>query len=178
MKTAQSVTYFKYSAIFMLLVLLFTGCASSGTLHTITIPTVKLSKYKTLHIDASSQISDSTQEIVQLESMIAARLRAIGSFEKVVAGSAYSKTSTELQLNVTIVSLKKVSPGARFLLGALAGRAKVVVNAELIDLKKGETIGTFKTEGKSSGGTIFAGTTTQAIERSVEQIVQFVQKSM
>jgi hypothetical protein len=49
---------------------------------------------------------------------------------------------------------------------------------ELIDLKMGKTIGAFKVEGKSSGGTIFAGTTPQAIERAVEQIVDFVQKSM
>lgn len=158
--------------------LLFVGCASKGALITETPMTTKLADYKTMLLHVSSQVPGSSEEVIQLESMTVAKLREMGLFEKVIAGSASPDVPADLRLNVRIVELREVSSGKRVFLGALAGRARIAVDAELIDLQTGKTIGAFKAEGKSSGGTVFAGTTEQAIERVVEQIVEFVQKRL
>jgi hypothetical protein len=47
-----------------------------------------------------------------------------------------------------------------------------------VDLKTKKSVGAFSIQGESSGGSALAGTTPQAIERAVEQIVIFVQGSM
>ena len=169
---------FEQKAVFTLAMLLLGGCASTGTLHTLKPMTVKLANYKTMGIDVSSQVPESSQEAIQLETMVIVKLRDRGLFEKIFSQSASPEIPADLRLNVKVVNLKKVSAEDRVMLGALAGRAKIVVDVELIDLKTEETIGAFKAEGQSSGGTVFAGTTSQAIERAVEQIVQFVQDSM
>lgn len=96
--------------------------------------TIKFANYKTILVDVSSQVPESTQEVVQLESMLIAKLREGNMFEKVVSGSACSDAEGDLRLNLKILDLEKVSPGARVMLGALAGRAVIVVNGELIDL--------------------------------------------
>lgn len=178
MRSMQNITVIKHGIIFILAVLLLGGCASTGALHTITPPTVKLANYKTILVSVSSQVPEATQEVIQLESMIITKLLEKGLFEKVVAGSASPDASTNLRLNAKIVELKKVGARLRAIFGAFAGRAGIVVNVKLIELETGNTIGAFKSEGKSSGGTVFAGTTPQAIQRAVEQIIAFVQKSM
>jgi len=40
----------------------------------------------------------------------------------------------------------------------------------LVDIASGNTFGSFTAEGKSSGGTVFAGLTPQAIDQVVAQI--------
>jgi hypothetical protein len=62
--------------------------------------------------------------------------------------------------------------------GGAAGRAGIDVEVELFDSEESKTIGTFVAQGRSSGGTVVAGTTPQAVERAVEQIVEFIQKNM
>jgi len=154
------------------------GCASAGVLQVTTPMTVKLANYKTMLLDVSSQVLGLEEEVIQLESMTIVKLKEKGLFEKVVAGSASPDASTDLRLNAKIVELRKVSAGSRAMWGAFSGRAGIVIDVGLIDMKTGKPIGAFKAEGKSSGGTVFAGTTSQAIERAVEQIVKFIQKNM
>ncbi len=179
MKFMQNISRsLKLGIFFIFVILLLGGCASTGSLHVITPTTVKLADYKTLLFHASSQVPESGEEVIQLESITIAKLRENGLFDKVVAGSASPDAPADLQLNAKIVELKKVGAGARVMLGALAGRAGIVVDVELIDMKAGKIIGAFKAEGKSSGGTVFAGTTSQAIERAAEQIVEFLHKSL
>lgn len=64
------------------------------------------------------------------------------------------------------------------MVGAMAGRAGIDVEVELVDVKESRNIGTFVAQGRSSGGSVFAGTTPQAVERAAEQIVEFIQKNM
>jgi hypothetical protein len=174
----------KWLARFVALALIIGGgpllgaCASTGALSPTTPLTSRLSTYRTIVFEVSSQVPESAQETIQLESMTVARLREKGIFEKVIAGSAASPdTPADLRLRTRITELNKVGSGARAVLGAFAGQGKIVVAGELIDVKAAQNIGAFTAEGKSSGGTVFAGTTEQAIERAVEQIVEFVVKS-
>jgi Domain of unknown function (DUF4410) len=168
----------QYGVIFLFVVIFLGGCASTGKISTTVPMTVKLSTYKTMLLNISSQIPESSEEMVQLESMTIAKLRDKGLFEKIIVGSSSPDAQADLRLKAKIVALKKVSSGARVMVGAMAGRAGIDVEVELFDLKESKILGTFIAQGRSSGGTVFAGTTPQAIERAVEQIVEFIQKSM
>lgn len=59
--------------------------------------------------------------------------------------------------------LKKegVSTFGRLMFEALAGKAFVKVKVELIDTTENRKVGEFEASGMSSGGSIFAGTTSQ-----------------
>lgn len=166
----------KHILIFALMVLV--GCASTGTLKSTMLSDVKLSNFKTIVIHVSSQVPEASNEVIQLESLTITKLREKGLFEKVIAGSASPDAQADLKIDVEITKLKKVTAAARAMLGALAGRGGVVLNAKLIDLNTEEIISTFEAEGKSSGGSIFAGTTNQAIEQAASQIVEYVQGNM
>ncbi len=166
------------AVIFFFVVIFLGGCASTGKITTTVPVTTKLSNYKTMLFNISSNIPDSSEETVQLESMTIAKLREKGLFQKIFVTSSSPDVQPDLKLNAKIVALKKVSSGARVMVGAMAGRAGIDVEVELFDLKESKVLGTFLAQGRSSGGTVFAGTTPQAVERAVEQIAEFIQKSM
>ncbi len=174
MKTVLNKKYVLFAGV----ILLVAGCASTGTIQQTAPITVKLSGYKTMLFRVSSDVPESSQEVVHFESMTVAKLRERGLFEKVIAGSASPNAKADLRADAEIVKLKKVGSGARVMLGAFAGRAGMAVEVKLTDVKTGKNLGVFKAEGKSSGGTVFAGNTGQAVERIAEQIVEFVQNNM
>ena len=177
MKNRHGVSVVKYGIVLVLAVLL-NACASSGTLQTSIPMTVKLTDYKTMLINVSAQTPESAEEVAELEKMTIDKLREKNVFGNVVPGSTSPEAAVELRLSLKIVQLHKVSRSARLMMGGLAGQASIVIEAELLDVKAGKTVGGFKVEAQSSGGTVFAGTTSQAIERAVEQIVGFVQKNV
>ena len=154
------------------------GCASTGSIQIKAPMTAKLTNYKTMLFHVSSQVPETSQEVLQLEIITIAKLRDKGLFEKVIAGSTSPDAQADLQLNAEIMKLKKVDAGARVIGGAFAGQAHMIVDVKLTDMKTGKSVGAFQAEGKSSGGSIFAGTTYQSVERVAEKIVEFVQKSM
>lgn len=156
-------------------IFIISGCASTGTIQPMKPIDVKLTNYKTAIVHVTSQLPESRQEIFQLESLIIAKLREKGIFEKVISGNTSPDAPADLKLDGKIVELKKVNAGMRVMLGAFAGQGRVLVDVALIEQKSGDGIAKFMAEGKSSGGTIFAGTTEQAIERAAEQIVGFIQ---
>ena len=171
-------TLAKHGVIFIFILFLLEGCASKGAVTATTPMILKLSTYKTMLFNTSSQVSGSSEEMVQLESMTIAKLREKGLFDKVISGSSSPDAQADLRLDAKIIQLKRVSSGARVMVGAMAGRAGIDVEVELFDLKESKSIGTFVAQGRSSGGTVFAGTTPQAVERAAEQIVEFIQKNM
>ncbi len=171
-------TLVKHGVIFVLIIILLQGCASRGAIKETTPMTLKLSTYKTMLLNISSQVPGTSEEIAQLETVTITKLREKGLFGKVIPGSSSPDAPADLRLNAKIIQLKRVSPGARVMVGAMAGRAGIDVEGELFDLKESKNIGTFVAQGRSSGGTAFAGTTPQAVERAAEQIVEFIQKNM
>ena len=171
-------TLVKQGVIFIFILILLNGCASRGAITETTPMTLKLSTYKTMLFSVSSQVAGSSEEVVQLEAVTIAKLREKGLFDKVISGSSSPDAQADLRLDAKIIQLKRVSPGARAMVGAMAGRAGIDVEVELFDLKESKSIGTFIAQGRSSGGTVFAGTTPQAVERAAEQIVEFIQKNM
>ncbi len=174
MKTYSVVRY----GVLFLFVLVFLGACASGNVSTKVAPTAKLSNYKTVLFNTSSQVPDSSEVVVQLEKMTVSKLNEKRFFEKIIVGSSSPDTQADLRINAKIVALKKVSKGARIMVGAAAGRSGLDVEVELIDLKDNKILGSFVAQGRSSGGTVFAGTTSQAIELAVQQIIEFIQVSM
>ncbi|MGD2295689.1 MAG: hypothetical protein PVF22_07625 [Candidatus Aminicenantes bacterium] len=164
--------------VLILLVGMTAGCASQGTLVTTQPVSTGLSNYRSILVNVTSGISGSELEITKLETMLVTMLRQGGRFEKIIGGSVSQETPVDLRLNVAIVRLKKVSSGERALVGALAGRARVLCHSELVQARDMRKIGEFQAEGKSSGGSVFAKGTDQAIQRVAEKIVEFLYNNM
>jgi len=165
--------------IIMAFVASLTGCASTGALQMKTPVTMKLRNYKTLIVAVSSKVTDTSLEAVQIESMIVNELRNKGDFEKVVRSMGSPDWMFDLKLNVVITAMHKVSVQDRLLLwGAFTGQASTVLEIDLIDMRKGVSIGSATIEGKSSTFTSFAEATEQSIKRAVEEVVSFIENNL
>lgn len=157
------------------LALVLAGCASTSSTVASEPMETKLGKYKTLIINTTAAVEQADTETAQLEGVLSAKLKRTGLFQNV-----HTDTTRKdgVMLNAKIVNLKKVSPTKRLMLGAFAGRGTMAVDVELVDAKTGKKLGSFLSEGKTSGGTAFAGTTEQAIEKVAEEIATFVKTNM
>ncbi len=150
----------------------FTSCASKGVMINTTPSEVKLSSYKSLWVSVSSEAA-SEQEMEMLADMVVRKLRQSNTFEQ-LSGPGENQEPLDLQLKLVVVDIRRVSLNDRAMAGALPGKAKILVDGELIDTASGNSIGSFRVEGKSSGGSVFAGDTTQAIVRVSEMIVAYI----
>lgn len=144
------------------------GCASTSSVKSTVSPTISLDSFKTLSVSVQTKVEDSEKEAQNFKEILISELKKKNKWEIVD-----SNPQNQLELSATITDLKKVGGGARLLLGALAGQASVDVDVVLKD-SKGNVISQFSVNGKSSGGTIFAGGTDQAFEKASEQIVAFM----
>jgi hypothetical protein len=150
------------------------GCASKGGLRVHTPLTLETTEGKSVEVNVQSKVEDSAQETAQFESAIIARLKKSGAFGPVFTTAGAGEGTPDLKLQVTITELKKVGSGARVMMGALGGRGRLLADVNLVDGASGESLGQAVAEGKSSGGTVFAGTTSQAIDLAADQVAKFV----
>ncbi len=155
--------------------LVLAGCASQGQTLNASAPKTKLSAYKTVVVHVTSSVPDSSRESLQLESMIVSTLTNSKVFPAVTGASANG--TGDLRVDANISDLRRVSSGARVMLGAFAGRGNMTVDVKLVDTSNGETVGSFTSQGTSSGGTVFSGTTDQAVELAARQIVEFLRQN-
>jgi len=183
MKITQRITIIKSRVGLTVVLLLLSACAT-GALDIITPVTVKLSNYKSIILNVSSYKLASYEAI--LETATVRRLREKGLFEKVIAGSASPDAQADFCLNAKIEEIKplgiwEIRPSGDRL---FSGQVKIVVEAEIIDLKTGRSVGAFKVEGMSSRvfnvvlGNFMTGMAGQASERVADRMVEFVQKNM
>ena len=152
-------------------------CASSGQTLNATPPSTKLGNYKRIVVNVTSSVEEASTETVQIENMIISSLRNMNAFQSVTSASSGS-TDGDLRLNANISDMRKVSGGKRAVLGAFAGRGNLVVDVKLVDARTSNQVGAFTAQGTTSGGTVFAGTTEQAIELAVKQIADYVHSNM
>jgi hypothetical protein len=153
----------------MIFALTFWGCASTSSVNSTLAPTVSLDGFKTISVAVQTKVEDSEKEVKTFKEILISELKKKNKWE-VVDGNP----QCQLGLSATITNLNKVGGASRILLGALAGRASVDVDVVVKDAK-GKVISQFVVNGKSSGGTIFAGTTDQALEKAAEQIAAFME---
>lgn len=147
----------------------FYGCASTGSITSTIAPTVSPDGFKSLSVSVQTKVEDSEKEAQAFKEILITELKKKNKWE--VVGSS---SQSQLELSATITNLKKVGTAARLLGGGIAGRASVDVDVVLKDTK-GNVISQFSVNGKSSGGTIFAGGTEQALEKAAEQIAAFME---
>lgn len=156
----------------LLLTLFISGCASQSIIKT--EKDFKLRNYKTVSVNVKSSLSscdeECDKEIKNIETLLIGKIKETALFEIVSA----EIQNPELTINIRITELRIVRAKDRFLYGSLAGRAKVAGTIELFDHTSNEILGKFIVEGISSGGTVFAGTTKQAEEKFIEQLINFI----
>lgn len=159
-------------SLLLIFLLLNIGCAAQSRVQT--EADFKIRNYKTVNVNVISAMpvceKDCQEDIKNIEKLLIEKFRQTTLFENVNT----QIENAELTINVKINELLRVTSKDRFLWGSLAGRAKVAGTVELFDNQKGGSVGKFFVEGVSSGGTAFAGTTEQAIEKFVEQIINFM----
>ena len=106
------------------------------------------------------------------------RLRTKGLFERVLPRVASGDEKHDLIVLVTIKQLRRVSHQARMMVGAFAGRGKMVADIQLRDASSEAVIGQATAVGKTSGGTVFAGTTSQAVSMIADEVVKLLEQNM
>jgi len=174
--------------------IIFSGCAHSsdaalfsakGMNYGHNVPdTVKLSDYKVIQVNVTSNVKKSDKFCCKLQDKITEMLKTKQLFEKVLNGkeSQEQEPLADLQLDAEIVALDKVTALDRMLFDDFVGKAKMVVINRLKDIKTGKELGTFTTGGQSASGglaSIFAaGTTKQALKYTAKRIVRFIQTHM
>jgi hypothetical protein len=142
-------------------VLLLAGCASSGG-----------------HVSGrvgGPRLTDRSAVLVRVEGEGSADLRALVQQDVVRAingrrlfGEVHTQTAAPAVVIVTITSVREVDRLTRLAFGASAGRASVNAHVEL--RQNGRTVGGFDADAHSSGGSIFAGGTDQAVEALADQV--------
>jgi hypothetical protein len=148
------------------------GCASSGmTQHAGPVATSTPVSIDFALVETSSALGGLETEKQLLETLIVSGLRGRDVFEEVGGDPAAAGASSGMIIKVVVKEIKQVSQSEREWAGALAGRARILVEATVSDLSSGKLIETFAAEGESSGGSNLAGTTDEAIQRAAEQVV-------
>ena len=155
----------------LVFVVFASGCAAGSQIRE-TVPPEGLGKYKVVFVDVSTDDPDNREAVAQLKTSIVGKLSALSCFENYETGSEPAKA--DLRLSAKVTGVRGVTGLGRFLFGAMAGKASVRADVQLVELATGEKVGAFSIEGKSSGGTVFAGTTTQAIEKTGEGVAEYI----
>ncbi len=156
----------KLSIIILLFFLI--GCASQTSVKPDSLFQIK--EVKSVSVIVDTIIPSSEKEIEAIEQKLIEKLREANIFSKV----SIKNQKSDLIIKVQIEELVKVSKSDRFWFGSLAGRAKVAGKVTLIESFSGKVLVSFDLEAISSGGTIFAGTTEQAIDNFVEKLTDFI----
>jgi hypothetical protein len=148
------------------------GCASSGAIqHASPLATGTPVSIDFALVEISSAIGGLEIEKHQLDEFIVSDLRGHDIFDEVGDDPLAAGASTGIKIRVVIKEIRKVSRSEREWGGALAGRALILVEANVSDLSSGKRIETFEAQGESSGGSNLAGGTDEAIQRAAEQVV-------
>lgn len=162
---------FKRGAL-LLILLTLAGCASSGAIKRISpIPASVSISVDFALVKTSSALAGLEAETQTLNDLIISGLRGRQVFGDVDADPAAAGSSDGIKVEIKILEIKKISREQRQWAGALAGRARLLVQATVTDLNSGKPIETFEAEGLSSGGSNLAGITDEAVQRAAEQVV-------
>jgi hypothetical protein len=150
----------------------FTGCVSpEGIQHASPIATGTPVSVDFALVETSSALPGLEMEKSLLDELIISGLRGRNVFGDVDGNVPAAGTSSGIKIKVVIKEIKKISRDERNWAGALAGRARIVVEATVSDLSSGKRIEFFEVVGESSGGSNLAGTTDEAIEQAAGLVV-------
>ena len=158
--------------VILLVLLTLAGCASSGAIKQATpISTSVPVSVDFALIQTSTALAGLETETNLLNDLVISGLRGRGVFGDVDGNLAAAGSSGGIKVEIKILEIKTISHDEREWAGALAGRARILVQTTVSDLSSGKKIETFEAEGQSSGGSNLAGTTNEAVQRAAEQVV-------
>jgi hypothetical protein len=151
----------------LLALLSIAGCASSGWVHNVSpITAQKPFDLDLILVKTTSSLEGLKVEKQMLNDRIVSGLRETGLFKNVSANKDELGTGNGIIIIAEIKAIRKVSKDKRLWAGAMAGRARILVEVTVSDINTGSQIETFEAEGESSGGSALAGITDEAIERA------------
>jgi hypothetical protein len=124
------------------------SCATTGSHQAVDPVTEKISLFDKVNLKITSKVSDADEGTIStVQEQIIKSLQP--RFTPSQDGKKWPGT---LGLELEITDFNRVSGGARFILGPLAGKDRVAVNGTLVDMATGKKIGTFTGLGENSGG--------------------------
>ena len=112
--------------------------------------------------------------MVQLENRIMADLRIQNVFQKVYSHAADPENDAQLGIRVTVASVRDVDNTDRLMWGAFAGQANTKALLEVREKATDKLLGSAQVEGISSGGSVMAGTTGEAVDRVADEVVMII----
>ena len=121
-------------------------------------------------IVATNAAGTFTAEKSSLADALVSGLRQTEMFTHVAETPAGLDAGDGVKITVEITALKPLTDNARDWTGPLAGRARITLHVTVNDLKSGRLLETFAVAGES-GQTSYGGTTDEAIQMAVRQIV-------
>jgi hypothetical protein len=165
------------SAAFLLVVLVFSGCATSSSVVQNPSPvlTSRPVSCDRIQVQASSSLAGLEPEVKVLNDLIVSGLKETYLFSVMGGDQAVTNTGDGIKIVATIREIKQVSSNTREWVGALVGEARVLVHVTISDLKSGRAIESSEVEGRS-GKSAFGGTTPEAMQRVADAIVSEVVK--
>lgn len=152
--------------------LLLSACAASGSIQVTSSVPASIDSAKSGAVDVATSVAGKTETADALQKAIISQLLSKNVFKSVTATD-----QSDYLLKVNVVDVKEVSQGARIMLGALAGKAGITAQVDVLDRRNGTVTGSMVAKGQSSGGTVFAGTTQEAIDQTATQIVDYLLRS-
>ena len=159
------------------LLIILIGCASSGVVNNVSpVSTGVPISHDLVIVGTSSALGDVEPQKRLLNALIISGLQETNKFGRVSGNQIAISSNSGIKVNADIKEVDAVSDIARVMVGAFAGQARILVQVTISNVKSGNQLETFEAEGKSSAGTVFAGTTDQAVQRVAEQIVAEVVK--
>jgi len=156
----------KFSLI--ILIVFLAGCASQAVIKPES--EFKIKGNRTVSVVVKTLLPECAQEITEIQKRLIEKLRNEGIFSSVTEQSHVA----DLLIKIDIAELAKVSKSDRFWYGSMAGRAKIAGRVTLAEGSGNKTLGSFYVESLSSGGSIFAGTTDEAIDKFVNEVVRYL----
>ena len=149
------------------------GCASSSKVMKSSMKEpVRLSDYRELKVQVSSKRDYEQEHLAKLQELITHKQKAERAKRRAPASAQTQKEGLYLKVNVT--KLSTVTKFSRIMFGAFAGRAEVIADVYVYEKGKNRPIGHFQVNGKSSGGSVAAGGTDEAIQKTAEAIVTYL----
>jgi hypothetical protein len=147
------------------------GCASVGTVQDVSASSAIPNHLRdSAVVETRTTVPDSEAERGLLHALVVSGLEQNATFGHIISGRI-DGSAASLRIRIDITQLNGVSDFARVMVGAFAGRASISATVVVSDCKTGAIFATFDVGGKSSAGTVFAGTTDQAVQKAAQQIV-------
>ena len=159
-----------YLIVFGGILLLGAGCAATGSLDVDYSAVSQLSNTGNLEVDVICNSAEEEKERANIEQAVVSHLQKLGVFKNVYGQANSTGYNSDVRLEVTVTSIKRVSKSARWWLGSMAGRGKIEASIDIFDLHTKMKVARAKVFGETSGGTAFAGTTGEAIDKLAESI--------